>query len=141
MQNPPDVLWIISSVLNIQMVLNDYYLKCLIPLYCRVLWVLCVLSAIAFFTAQVYDRVIVYYNYETNVNVQVLFSDKMDFPAVTICNQNTFRSIKMFLCLGLSLGLPIKILNQCLAIRMTGWCDCHCLFHQCFTFNHIRCSY
>ena len=57
----------------------------------RLLWMSCVTLALALFSLQVASRIRVYINYETNVDVSVQYTSVMDFPAVTLCNQNTYR--------------------------------------------------
>ena len=55
------------------------------------MWVVCVSAAIILFTVQVATRAKVYFDYNTNVDVSVIYTKTMEFPAVTICNQNNFR--------------------------------------------------
>ncbi len=50
-----------------------------------------VVLAIGLFVGQVAQRMAVYFQYKTNVAVEVTYADKIIFPAVTICNQNNFR--------------------------------------------------
>ena len=57
----------------------------------RILWVLVVIGAIIFFSIQVKDRIAAYLRHESIVNFEVRYTDKLDYPAITICNQNTFR--------------------------------------------------
>lgn len=40
---------------------------------------------------QVIDRARVYFQYDTNTNVEVVYVDKVEFPSITICNQNNYR--------------------------------------------------
>ena len=44
---------------------------------------------------QIVDRVMFYYTWPINVNVQINYVKSLDFPAVTICNQNAFRLVIM----------------------------------------------
>ena len=37
------------------------------------------------------ERTVKYLNYEKNVNVEVVYDTSIDFPAITICNQNFYR--------------------------------------------------
>ena len=55
------------------------------------MWVTCVLGSALFFIIQVALRVTVYFEYNTNVDVEKVYTTKVLFPAVTICNQNNFR--------------------------------------------------
>ena len=57
----------------------------------RVLWTICVMSAVIYFVAQVGQRTSDYFKYATNVDVKVIYANKLRFPAVTVCNQNNFR--------------------------------------------------
>ena len=52
---------------------------------------MCVTAAIAVFLYQVIYRSKTFLDYNTSVDLQVLYEDEIPFPAVTICNQNTFR--------------------------------------------------
>ena len=55
------------------------------------LWCGVVLLAIGLFVGQVAYRIAAYFQYKSNVDVKVKYVDEMDFPAVTICNQNNYR--------------------------------------------------
>ena len=44
-----------------------------------------------FFLGQVGNRIAVYFQYKTSVNVKVTYPLGLDFPTVIICNQNSFR--------------------------------------------------
>ena len=59
----------------------------------RILWFLVVITGVMLFTYQVTDRVIVYYQRNTNVDVVVKYFPSVEFPSVTICNQNKFRYV------------------------------------------------
>ena len=48
-------------------------------------------SAMIFFTYQVVERMLDYYDYETTVSVNVLYMDRVPLPTITLCNINTFR--------------------------------------------------
>ena len=43
------------------------------------------------FVGQVGTRIDVYFQYKSNVAVKVTYADEIDFPSVTICNQNNYR--------------------------------------------------
>ncbi|XP_033763354.1 uncharacterized protein LOC117344637 [Pecten maximus] len=43
-------------------------------------------------TFQIVDRIMYYYENPVNVNVKVNYNQSLYFPAVTLCNQNTFRA-------------------------------------------------
>ena len=57
----------------------------------RVVWMVFVIGAIILFTVQVGVRTTDFFNYATTVDVQLTYTNKIKFPAVTLCNQNNFR--------------------------------------------------
>ena len=57
----------------------------------RIAWVICVLAAIALFVTQIALRSVDFFKYSTTVDVEVIYTDSVKFPAVTFCNQNNFR--------------------------------------------------
>ena len=57
----------------------------------RLIWVLIVLGVSAGFFFLIYHRVNKYLQYNKNVNVEIEYRPSIDFPAVTICNQNFLR--------------------------------------------------
>ena len=59
----------------------------------RVIWVVCVVSAMTLFIYQVANRTFVYFDYNTTVSVNVRYIKRVQFPAVTLCNINTFRLV------------------------------------------------
>ena len=59
--------------------------------YCRAVWVICVTTAMFLFVYQVADRTSVYFRYNTTVSVNIRYIKSVPFPAVTLCNINTFR--------------------------------------------------
>ena len=59
----------------------------------RILWFLVVIIGVMLFAYQVTDRVIIYYQHNTNVDVEVKYAPSVEFPSVTICNQNQFRYV------------------------------------------------
>ncbi len=61
-------------------------------LFFRVLWFVAVLVAVTLFLYQVGMRTQQYFQYNTNINVEVKFEPQLEFPSVTVCNQNSFRS-------------------------------------------------
>ena len=58
---------------------------------CRILWTLFVMISVSLFSVQVIERSKAYFKYDTNVNVELIYVNETWFPAVTICNQNTYR--------------------------------------------------
>ena len=57
----------------------------------RILWFFVVIVGVMLFAYQVTDRIMVYYQRNTNVDVEVKYVPSVEFPSVTICNQNQFR--------------------------------------------------
>ena len=47
--------------------------------------------AILLFIFQVGMRTTDFFNYSTTVDVQLTYTDQVKFPAVSLCNQNSFR--------------------------------------------------
>ena len=76
---------------------GGFFWSVCVDLLCfRCLWIGCVLTAMALFIYQVADRTFAYFDYNTTVSVNVLYTESVPFPAVTLCNINTFRSDRMF---------------------------------------------
>jgi len=59
------------------------------------LWLICVVTCVVLFAYQAIDRVCIYFEHESNVNVQINYVEELDFPAVTICNYNNYRQAKI----------------------------------------------
>ena len=55
-------------------------------------------AAMILFIYQVADRTFVYFDYNTTVSVDIRYLDEVPFPAVTLCNINTFRLEVLHLC-------------------------------------------
>jgi len=55
------------------------------------MWLLFVLACLVAVILQIVDRVQYFYSLPLNVNVKINYNQTLDFPAVTICNQNAFR--------------------------------------------------
>ncbi|OWF41244.1 degenerin-like protein del-10 [Mizuhopecten yessoensis] len=58
----------------------------------RSVWFLLVLVCSGVMTFQIVDRIMYYYDNPVNVNVKINYNQSLYFPAVTLCNQNTFRA-------------------------------------------------
>lgn len=58
---------------------------------CRIFWIVLLLACLAVLVYQIVDRVTHFYSYPVTVNVKVNYNTTLDFPAVTICNQNAFK--------------------------------------------------
>ena len=57
----------------------------------RILWFSAFAAAIILFVGQVGSRVAVFFEHKTNVAVKVKYVKQIEFPSVTICNQNSYR--------------------------------------------------
>ncbi|XP_064641053.1 uncharacterized protein LOC135495943 isoform X2 [Lineus longissimus] len=57
----------------------------------RIIWIILVIAGACLFVLQVMQSVIMYYSRPVTVNVKVNYNDTLVFPAITICNQNSFR--------------------------------------------------
>ena len=58
--------------------------------YFRFIWALCILAAVSAFAYANINNLLQLLRHEKSVNVGVEYKDKMDFPAVTICNFNLY---------------------------------------------------
>ncbi|XP_071161146.1 degenerin-like protein del-10 [Mytilus edulis] len=58
----------------------------------RLLWFLLILACFGGLLFQIVDRVAYYYGWPVTVNVVVNYNNTLQFPAVTICNQNAFKA-------------------------------------------------
>ena len=57
----------------------------------RILWFTAFAAAIILFVGQVGSRVAVFFEHKTNVAVKIKYVKQIEFPSVTICNQNSYR--------------------------------------------------
>ena len=64
----------------------------------RLIWAVLVLGATGFFIWFMTDRLLFLLDNPKAVDVEVIYTDTVDFPAVTICNQNLFRYKKSITC-------------------------------------------
>ncbi|KAH3852885.1 hypothetical protein DPMN_095406 [Dreissena polymorpha] len=55
------------------------------------MWLLVLSGCLAATVLQIIDRVNYYNSMPINVNVEINYNQSMQSPAVTICNQNSFR--------------------------------------------------
>ncbi|XP_041357792.1 acid-sensing ion channel 1B-like [Gigantopelta aegis] len=60
------------------------------------IWLLVILLTCTWMIWNIQGRVIYFLSRPTAVTTEMKFKDKMVFPKVTICNQNTFRSSKVY---------------------------------------------
>ena len=57
----------------------------------RIMWLTLVLGVTALFVYYFTERFTYFLKFPRQVDVEVIFNDTIEFPAVTICNQNRFR--------------------------------------------------
>ncbi len=57
----------------------------------RLLWFLLILACFGGLVFQIVDRVTYYFGWPVTVNVGVNYNKTLEFPVVTICNQNAFK--------------------------------------------------
>lgn len=62
-------------------------------IFCRFLWILMILAALIIFLYYLSDRLIQYFKYEKVISVEESYVDQMEYPAITLCNQNTFKYV------------------------------------------------
>ncbi len=60
-------------------------------LFFRLLWLGFVLAGAGLFLYQMITGIMYYYSWPIAVNVKINYNESMEYPAVTLCNQNTFR--------------------------------------------------
>ena len=58
----------------------------------RIIWALFLLSGIGWFSFQSFKLLTKYYSYPVTTKVTLVYEDAPEFPAVTICNFNMFRT-------------------------------------------------
>ena len=58
----------------------------------RIIWALFLLSGIGWFSFQSFKLLTKYYSYPVTTKVTLVYEDAPEFPAVTICNFNLFRT-------------------------------------------------
>lgn len=66
-----------------------------------ILWLLLVIAVTALFSFILASRIQKFFNYEINVNVDIVYRKEILFPAVTICNHNFLRWVCQLLCMFL----------------------------------------
>ena len=64
----------------------------------RVAWGITLLMATALLLYVISAKLILYFEYTSNVNFEVSYNKTMKFPAVTICNQNEYRCVHVNRC-------------------------------------------
>ena len=52
-----------------------------------------ILAALIIFLYYLSDRLIQYFKYEKVISVEESYVDQMEYPAITLCNQNTFKYV------------------------------------------------
>ena len=62
----------------------------------RLTWAAVMVTAMGLFLSLMATKIKEYYSFPKIVNVEVTYNDSLDFPAVTICNTNTFKSVTIY---------------------------------------------
>ena len=57
----------------------------------RLLWLIILLVASLLFLYMLYNNIVKLTTYPVSVDVQDMYFDELEFPAVTVCNENKFR--------------------------------------------------
>ena len=57
---------------------------------CRILWLVVLLAAATCLTFLTVTKLMLYYQYNTVIDVQVVSEEKEEFPLVTLCPHNRF---------------------------------------------------
>ncbi|EHB10266.1 Amiloride-sensitive cation channel 5 [Heterocephalus glaber] len=58
----------------------------------RVIWLTVVLGSVSLLMWQVYSRLVNYFSWPTTTSIEVQYVEKIEFPAVTFCNLNRFKT-------------------------------------------------
>ncbi|XP_046369463.2 acid-sensing ion channel 1A-like [Haliotis rufescens] len=62
----------------------------------RLTWLLVIIAAVCWMVWNIHGRLVYYLTYPTSLDTQIHYQDAVEFPKITICNQNTFRSTQVF---------------------------------------------
>ena len=84
---------VIKPIIKLSCRVNKF---CINKYYFRFVWMLFVMCVYILFVAQVSLRTMDFYKYSTTLDVHKLDETELKFPAVTICNQNNFRSVYFY---------------------------------------------
>ena len=57
------------------------------------LWLLAVVTSAILFVYVMVNRLLLFYEYTSKVDVEKTYVDQLAFPAVTVCNHNQFRYV------------------------------------------------
>ncbi|XP_046579679.1 acid-sensing ion channel 1A-like [Haliotis rubra] len=58
----------------------------------RFTWLFVILAAVCWMVWNIHGRLVYFLAYPTSLDTQIHYQDAVEFPKITICNQNTFRS-------------------------------------------------
>ncbi|KAM5255818.1 bile acid-sensitive ion channel [Ctenodactylus gundi] len=58
----------------------------------KVIWLVVVLGSVSLLAWQIYSRLVNYFTWPTTTSVEVQYVEKIEFPAVTFCNLNRFKT-------------------------------------------------
>ena len=71
--------------------LSVYLSKLIVIVQFRVIWVLLLLGALTLFSLAFTEKILYLLSNPKSVNVEVIYTDKLPFPSVTMCNENKYR--------------------------------------------------
>ena len=57
----------------------------------RILWICVLVGAAIFFVFYISNSLVEYFDYPKTVNVEIEYTERLEFPAVTVCNENLAR--------------------------------------------------
>lgn len=66
-------------------------IQLILILYCRILWLILCLGVFTLFLYLVFNQLVYLSKHPRSVDVEIIFSDGIQYPCVTLCNQNYFR--------------------------------------------------
>ncbi|GAB1287637.1 Acid-sensing ion channel 5 [Apodemus speciosus] len=58
----------------------------------KVIWLSVVLGSVSLLVWQIYSRLVNYFAWPTTTSIEVQYVEKIEFPAVTVCNLNRFQT-------------------------------------------------
>ena len=134
-KNLPDTLEMWINFANATSLHGIRYVFWKRPLWARIGWLLILLAFTAYFLYTANSSLVKYYSWPINTVITQKYTDKLDFPAVTICPLNLVSKKKMFALDGdpnfVKYGLNDSVCSATAAVREGKPCGaammCCCL--------------
>ena len=134
-KNLPDTLEMWINFANATSLHGIRYVFWKRPLWARIGWLLILLAFTAYFLYTAHSSLVKYYSWPINTVITQKYTDKLDFPAVTICPLNLVSKRKMFALEGdpnfVKYGLNDSVCSATAAVREGKPCGaammCCCL--------------